>query len=106
VEAVEDGAAAWDALQANHYDLLITDNEMPRMSGCTLIELIHTAQMSLPVIMSSAILPTAEFIRRPWLKPAATLLKPYRLEEFLNTVRNVLRAHSSVEEQSNNIWTK
>jgi CheY-like chemotaxis protein len=28
-----DGAAAWGAIQAQHFDLLITDNAMPKVSG-------------------------------------------------------------------------
>ena len=31
VEAFNDGAAGWDALQAKSYDLIITDNKMPRI---------------------------------------------------------------------------
>jgi CheY-like chemotaxis protein len=29
VDAVVDGAVAWEALQARHFDLVITDNKMP-----------------------------------------------------------------------------
>jgi len=37
VDTAEDGQAAWEALCRNHYDLLITDNFMPRLSGLDLI---------------------------------------------------------------------
>ena len=30
VDAAEDGAAAWEALNADSYDLMITDNNMPK----------------------------------------------------------------------------
>ena len=33
VEAAVDGAAGWEALNADRYDLLITDNSMPNISG-------------------------------------------------------------------------
>jgi DNA-binding NarL/FixJ family response regulator len=33
VVAVADGALAWDAIQAQHFDLMITDNSMPKLSG-------------------------------------------------------------------------
>jgi hypothetical protein len=36
-------------------------------------------------------LPAEEFARYPWLRPAATLLKPYTGEEILRTVKKVLR---------------
>ena len=32
-ETAANGAAAWEALQANRYDLLITDNKMPKVTG-------------------------------------------------------------------------
>jgi DNA-binding response OmpR family regulator len=90
VDAAENGAAAWDTLQAENYDLLITDNSMPKVSGVELIEKVRDAGMALPVIMATAVLPKEAFTRQPRLKPAATLLKPYTITEFLGTVRNVL----------------
>ena len=33
-ETAEDGLAAWKALQANVYNLLITDNNMPKVKKC------------------------------------------------------------------------
>jgi DNA-binding response OmpR family regulator len=90
VDAAEDGAAAWNTLQAKRYDLLITDNTMPKVSGFELIEKVRAAGMALPVIMATGAFPTAEFAKRPQLIPAATLLKPYSLAEFLGTVKSVL----------------
>ena len=37
VDAADDGAAAWDALRVNNYDLLITDNDLPRVTGVELL---------------------------------------------------------------------
>jgi CheY-like chemotaxis protein len=38
VEGVKDGAAGWKALQAdNNYDLIVTDNKMPNMTGIEMI---------------------------------------------------------------------
>jgi DNA-binding response OmpR family regulator len=90
VDAAEDGAAAWDTLQSKSYDLLITDNNMPKVSGIELIGKVHAAKMALPVIMATGTVPELEFIRRPWLQPAALLVKPYTATEFLGTVKTVL----------------
>ena len=73
VEGVKDGAAAWEALQENRYDLIITDNKMPRMTGVELIEMLRSASREVPVIMATECVPTHEFVRKPWLKPNATL---------------------------------
>jgi DNA-binding response OmpR family regulator len=95
VDAAEDGDAAWNNLQARSYDLLVTDNDMPKVSGVELIKMLHADSIELPVIMATGRLPMEEFTRYPWLTPAATLLKPYTVDELLITVKVVLRATAS-----------
>src|ERR1700733_1124960 len=73
VEAAVDGADGWEALRAKHFDLVITDNKMPRMTGLELIEKLRYTRLPLPVIMATSQLPTLEFERKPWLLPDATL---------------------------------
>jgi DNA-binding response OmpR family regulator len=92
VDAAADGSLAWDTLQTKSFDLLITDNSMPKVTGVELIEKVRAAGMAVPVIMATSALPHEELTRRPWLQPAATLIKPYTLAEFLRTVKNVLCA--------------
>jgi len=92
VEAAADGAAAWQALNAEHFDLLVTDHEMPSVSGLALLKKLRAARMALPVIVATATYQRTEFTRDPWLQPAAALLMPYTVEEFLGTVREVLHA--------------
>lgn len=99
VDAAEDGAQAWNALQVNHYDLLITDNNMPNVSGVELLQRLHATHMELPVIMATATLPSEEFARNPCLEPAATLLKPYSIAALMETVKAVLCAVSESHKQ-------
>ena len=99
-DAVADGAAAWQALNADNYDLLITDNNMPKMSGIELLKKLHGTRMALPVIMATGTLPKEEFTRHPWLQPAATLLKPYTANEMLRIVKKVLREADSTADGS------
>lgn len=91
VDSAEDGAVAWEILQQNSYHLLITDNDMPKVSGVDLLMKLHAARMIMPVIMATATFPHEELARQPWLQIEATLLKPYSIEELLTTVGNVLR---------------
>jgi len=91
VDVVEDGVPAWAALTAKSYELLITEQDLPRMSGVELLKKLHGTHMAMPVIMNTASLPSGELARYPWIRPAATLLKPYTAVELLGTVQAVLR---------------
>lgn len=95
VDAARDGAAGWEAVQARHYDLVITDNKMPRMTGVELIEKLRYIRVGLPVIMATSQLPTHIFDRKPWLMPDATLQRPCSNDDLLATVKRVLRIDDS-----------
>jgi CheY-like chemotaxis protein len=95
VDAAEDGAVAWDTLQRNRYDLMVTDNDMPKVTGLELLHKLHAARMALPVIMATGQEPR-ELTLCPWLQPAALLIKPYTFAELLGTVKNVLRVAVSI----------
>ena len=99
VDAAADGAAAWQALNADRYDLLITDNNMPRLTGVELVEKLRSARMALPVIMATGRLPVEALAKNPSLQLAALLPKPFSTAELLETVRDVLRATDSVSGQ-------
>jgi DNA-binding NtrC family response regulator len=91
VDTAEDGAIAWQTLNAaSGYDLLITDNNMPKVSGIDLLKKVHAAHLALPVIMTTGVPPWETFIQFPWLQPVVTLLKPYTRAEFLEAVQKVL----------------
>jgi DNA-binding response OmpR family regulator len=92
VDVAEDGAVAWNTLQTNHYDLVVTDHRMPKVSGVQLVKKLRAARMALPVILVSGTLPTEELDRPSCLQLAATLLKPFTADELLLAVTEVLRA--------------
>ena len=96
VDVAGDGAAGWEALQANRYNLLITDNDVPKVSGVELVKKLRAARMALPVVMAARRLPAHELARNPALQLAATLPKPFSIDELLETVKRVLRATDSV----------
>jgi two-component system, cell cycle response regulator CpdR len=92
IDAVENGVMAWDTLKRNHYDLLITDNLMPNMSGVELLEKLHACRRFLPAIMATGTMPDEEVKCQPWFRITTVLLKPYALQELLGAVRNSLRS--------------
>jgi two-component system chemotaxis sensor kinase CheA len=56
LDIADDGEAAWERLQTGHYDVLITDLEMPRLNGFELTARVRgdARLKSLPVIALSA----------------------------------------------------
>ena len=91
VDTAENGATGWKALQAGHYDALVTDNNMPEVTGMDLIKKLRSADMTLSVILASGTVPAEELNRCPWLQVDALLPKPYSIDELLRTVDQVLR---------------
>ena len=91
VDAAEDGIAAWEALHAKDYHLLITDHDMPRLSGLELVKRMRSARMALPVILASGTLPMQQPQWDHELQLAALLPKPFSADQLLGTVKEVLR---------------
>ena len=96
VDTATDGEAGWSALDAvaydaDGYDLLITDHDLPGLSGLDLVRKLRAARMALPVILSSGRLPTEELKHNPWLEVSATLQKPFSIHQLVETVQFVLR---------------
>ena len=90
VDTARDGEAGWEALQDHQYDLLITDNKMPKVTGLALIKKVRTEKMNLPIILVSGTMPMEELNRQAWLFPDVTLHKPFTNTELLNAVKKVL----------------
>lgn len=97
VNTAENGALAWEELHSARYDLLITDNKMPQMTGIELIRKLRLEGNSLPTILASGSL-TAETIGTDGsLRPISFLPKPFNLEELVEVVRGILPSTPSPE---------
>jgi DNA-binding response OmpR family regulator len=90
VDGAEDGASGWELLNARNVHLLITDHEMPGLSGLELVKRVRSSGMTLPIIMATGTLPEEELERQPWLHLDATLLKPFSPDQLRQTVKRVL----------------
>ena len=90
VDTALDGEAAWLELQIENYDLVITDNSMPKMSGMDLVMTLRDANLTMPVIMATGTPPEVKFILEPRLQPFLVLQKPFRVEHLLKAVDKVL----------------
>lgn len=92
----KDGHDGWEALQLARYDLLITDNHMPRLDGLDLVRRLRSAGNMLPAVLASGLFTVDEAWRDRSLQLAATLQKPVTSEQLLETVEQVLAAASGV----------
>jgi chemosensory pili system protein ChpA (sensor histidine kinase/response regulator) len=95
VDTAADGAEGWDALQHAHYNLLITDNDVPRLTGLELAANARLAGMRLPILMTSS---SPGLLHDPAcarLGLAAFLAKPFASGTLIETVEQVLLATNS-----------
>jgi CheY-like chemotaxis protein len=87
VDAAEDGESGWEALRSGKYDLVVTDNDMPRLTGLQLVERLRSQGIKIPVILASASVDLGEADDHPGLALVAILHKPYPLAELLDAAR-------------------
>jgi CheY-like chemotaxis protein len=90
VTAVADGEQAWERLHQEGYDLLVTDQDMPRLTGIGLIGRMRKAGLRLPVILASGSLSGEALRDYPQLQITALVPKPFDAPEFINVVNNAL----------------
>jgi len=92
VVLAEDGAKALDLVHDYQPQLLVTDVEMPRMDGYSLVRTVRQNPVFrlLPVIFLTAHNETADRIRGYQLGCDAYLPKPFELREIGAVVRNLL----------------
>lgn len=82
-----DGEHAWDVLQEEHPDIVLSDIDMPRLDGISLCHRIREASRTstIPLVLLSgkppAICPTVVF---------DVIRKPVHLEELLSTLTRAL----------------
>jgi DNA-binding NtrC family response regulator len=93
VETANNGEAAWHALQGRNFDLLVTDNLMPGLSGLALVRQLRIASITVPVVMVSGTLDnldTEKLTRDPWSRIHGFVGKPFTIPQLLSTVHQAL----------------
>lgn len=92
VDTAVDGKAAWAALHATQYDLLITDNEMPHLSGIELVRAMRQSAMTMPIIVISGTFDSLSPEELRQVEGEAKLPKPFTIGQLSLLVDEVLRA--------------
>jgi CheY-like chemotaxis protein len=85
-----DGMEGWEELRSGQFDLLITDNEMPAMTGLELVTKARLEGLEIPIIVASGSIDVFAGPAAPRLHLAAALQKPFAVDELLSAVRQAL----------------
>lgn len=99
VETVADGPAAVNRLQAEDFDLLITDLRMPGMDGLSVIREIRR-HSGLPVIVLTGFSTEANAIEALNLGVTGYLTKPFRLERMIEMAHKAVGLPTEPEAES------
>jgi len=86
----KDGEDGWEALHVNKFDALITDHDMPRLTGLDLIRRVRAAPLQVPVLLMSGRLPWDDSRLFKLLRPGMTLAKPFSMADMLLKLRCIL----------------
>ena len=98
VDCAPDGEAGWAALCAKPFDLLITDEDMPKLTGMDLLRKARGALFNLPAIMISGDVPWNEPDLMELLTPGVAMTKPFSFPELLTNVRDLLHPKKPTRE--------
>ncbi len=111
-DVCKNGEEAFSLIQANPYDLILTDIQMPKMDGFQLLEAIKNKsnQTSLPVIALSGRTNTS-FLEYQNAGFAGSLRKPYAPKELIDLIAEVLRVElinykdTPLKDHSSNLYS-
>ena len=99
VKGVSNGEEALDALDADFYDLIISDIMMPVLDGYGLVEQLRTAQITTPVLMITA-KDDFEAMSRGFLSGTDDyMVKPINVNEMVLRVGALLRRAQMINER-------
>ena len=91
VEAVADGKQALGRLEQESFDLLLTDQRMPRMDGLQLLETARRLAPELPVVLMTAHGTVSTAVEAMKRGAADYLTKPFERDELLLVIEKALR---------------
>ncbi len=111
-DVCENGVAAVALLNANQYDLVLTDIQMPKMDGFELLKAIKNTihQTDIPVIALSG-RTDSSFLEYQEAGFAGSLRKPYAPKELIDLIAEVLRVdlidydHATVDDHSDEAYS-
>ena len=90
VSCANDGEHGWSTLVAGKFDLLITDHNMPVLSGVNLLRRLRARMNPMPAILVSGCMPWEEPDLDYLLRPGLALEKPFSFYELLGGIQKLV----------------
>ena len=87
----------------NEIDIVITDVNMPILNGLEMSEKIKKFDKDIPIILMSAYDDTEYFTKSIQLDIDGYILKPFKMDDFMNTLNKIMQNILFREEYSNNL---
>ncbi len=98
IEQAADGVAAFAMIQENSYDLIISDIQMPKMTGIELLRQLRDQNNDVTVMMITAFSSTEEAVAAMKLGAYDYITKPFKNDEIRLVIKNALeREHLQQE---------
>ena len=96
VEGAEEALAVLDETP-QHWDLIITDQTMPGMTGIDFIRKIRNSDTNIPIILYSGDIQNVSEKNATAIGASAYLAKPIQIDDMVNTIKSVMHstAHTS-----------
>jgi YesN/AraC family two-component response regulator len=91
VDTAYDGEEALELFEENHYDLIITDIEMPRLNGLEMSKAIKKLDKEIPIVVVSAYSNTSYFLEAIEIGINYYILKPMDITKLIDTLYDVVK---------------
>jgi two-component system, OmpR family, response regulator QseB len=95
IDWVKNGAAAWSSLQTEHFDMVILDLGLPKLSGEELLKNMRLKNIDTPVIILTARDNIVDLIKGLDTGADDYVVKPFDLEELCARIRAIQRRTTS-----------
>lgn len=90
VSLANDGVEAWNLIQLNDYNLLITDWNMPNMNGLELVKAVRSKNTDLPIIMVTTEGGRAEIMKALHAGVNNYIVKPFTPQTLKDKLESVM----------------
>ncbi|CAM3509432.1 response regulator transcription factor [Arcobacter aquimarinus] len=106
IELANNGKIALEIFEKYDFDLIITDIKMPLLDGIGFIETIRNSDKKIPIIVLSAHDDKDYFLKSINAGIDGYILKPYTLEQIIQTLSNIVEKYDFTVKIKNTIKLK